>query len=58
MDAAEMILDKHPGKWEIKYNEKNGGAKKLWTSVTLPYKPDVHHLNEEERVLVFAVSDK
>ena len=27
LDAARMILDKHPGKWEIKYNEKNGARR-------------------------------
>ncbi|MBQ9031788.1 MAG: GNAT family N-acetyltransferase [Parasporobacterium sp.] len=57
-DAVEMILDKHPGKWEIKYNEKNGGAKKLWNTVAAPYGPEVHHLNEEETVLVFEVKDE
>ena len=48
-----MILEKHPGKWEIKYNEKNVGAKRLWGVATAPYEPEVHHLNEEETVLVF-----
>lgn len=52
-DAAKMILIKHPGKWEIKYNEKNDGAKKLWNTVAAPYNPEVHHLNEEETVLSF-----
>lgn len=55
LDAAKMILDKHRGKWEIKYNEKNSGAKKLWNIVAGPYEPEVHHLNEEETVLVFNV---
>ena len=46
---------KHPGKWEIKYNEKNCAAKRLWNTVSAPYAPEVHHLNEEETVLVFEV---
>ncbi len=54
-DAAGMILTKHPGKWEIKYNEKNFAAKRLWNTVSAPYAPEVHHLNEEETVLVFEV---
>ena len=54
-DAAGMILTKHPGKWEIKYNEKNCAAKRLWNTVSAPYAPEVHHLNEEETVLVFEV---
>lgn len=44
---------KDQGKWEIKYNEKNGRAKKLWNTLTAPYEPEVHHLNEEESVLSF-----
>ena len=53
LDAAKMIINKHPGKWEIKYNEKNIGATKLWNMVAAPYAPDVHHLNEAETVLSF-----
>ena len=53
LDAANMILSGHPGKWEIKYNEKNAPAKKLWTQVTAPYRPEAVHLNESETVLVF-----
>lgn len=53
LDIAKMILEKHPGKWEIKYNEKNAGAKKLWTRVTQQYQPEVYHLNEEETVFSF-----
>ncbi len=55
LDAARMILAKHPGKWEIKYNEKNRGAKSLWTQVTEAYAPRVHHLNEEETVFAFEI---
>ncbi len=53
LDAANLILSGHPGQWEIKYNEKNTGAKNLWTAVTAPYHPAVYHLNEEETVLAF-----
>ena len=52
-ESAMKILDSHPGKWEIKYNEKNKGAKNLWTKVTSLYKPEICHLNAEETVLVF-----
>ena len=40
LDAAKMILARHPGKWEIKYNEKNRGAKNLWHTVAGPYEPE------------------
>ena len=54
IDAVNLILSNYHGKWEIKYNEKNVGAKKLWTMVTEPYSPIVYRINEEETVLEFA----
>lgn len=53
LDSAKRILSEYPGKWEIKYNERNLGAKQLWTAVAAPYSPEVYHLNEEETVLEF-----
>ena len=53
--AAQLILSQHRGEWEIKYNEKNTGAKKLWNSVASPYEPELVRLNEEETVLIFTV---
>lgn len=53
LDAAELILSMYHGRWEIKYNEKNAGAKSLWTAVTAPFDPEVYRLNEEETVLEF-----
>ncbi len=55
IETAKMNLEKNPGKWEIKFNEKNNGAKKLWSTLSAPYSPEMHHLNEEETVLVFEV---
>ena len=53
LDAANLILSKHPGSWEIKFNEKNAPAKSLWNKVAAPYAPKTVHLNEEETVLAF-----
>jgi len=53
LDAANLLLTNHPGQWEIKYNEKNTKAKKLWTTVTAFYHPAVRHLNEVETVFEF-----
>ena len=53
INAVNLILSSYHGKWEIKYNEKNVGAKKLWTMVTEQYSPVMHHINEEETVLEF-----
>lgn len=57
LDAARKIFEEHPGKWEIKYNEKNTAAKRLWNTVTAPFEPELHHLNDEETLLVFEVGD-
>ncbi len=56
LEAAETILAKHPGRWEIKYHEKNPGGKKLWNTLASPFKPEVHYLNDEETVLSFEVT--
>lgn len=53
VQAAQLILERHKGKWEIKFNEKNFGAKQLWTGIAAPYQPKVHRLNEVETVLEF-----
>ena len=55
LDTANLILKRHPGKWEIKYSEKNPAAKKLWNEAAQPYHPEVHRLNDEETVLSFTV---
>ena len=52
-DAAMLVLSKHPGKWEIKYNEKNEPAKKLWTKLASHYHYEVVNLTDEEIILVF-----
>ena len=39
-------------------DEKNLPAKKLWTSLAAPYRPGVHHLNEEETVLAFDTGNR
>ena len=52
-EAVAQILKKHPGKWEIKYNEKNTAGKKMWNDVASPFNPQVFHLDDEETVLSF-----
>ena len=56
--AASLILSKHPGKWEIKYNEKNIPAKRLWTKLVNQYDCRAVNLNDEETVLVFNTYEK
>ena len=52
-EAAKLILSMYKGKWEIKYNEKNIAAKKLWTKITAPYNPKLVYLTEAETVFEF-----
>lgn len=52
-EAVDLILSKHPGKWEIKYSERNPAAKKLWNSIAKPYDPEIVHLDDDETALVF-----
>ena len=53
--AAEAIFECCPGRWEVKFNEKNAAARSLWTKVTARYAPTVRRLSDEETVLCFAV---
>jgi predicted acetyltransferase len=53
--AAEIILKTHRGRWEIKYNENNIGAKTLWNKITDSYHPDRHKYSADETVLSFLI---
>jgi len=53
-EAATHILEAFRGRWEIKYNEKNTGAKELWNRVTARYHPTSHRFSDTETVLVFS----
>lgn len=52
-EAVNQILKMHPGKWEIKYSEKNFAGKKLWNNVAAPYNPQIFQLKGDEIVLAF-----
>lgn len=54
--AAEAIFERWPGRWEVKFNEKNAAARSLWTRVTARYAPTVRRLSDEETVLCFEVA--
>ena len=55
LDTMRLIFNKHPGLWEIKFNENNIPAKSLWMTISAPFCPKVTHLNEVETVLSFKV---
>lgn len=54
--AAELIFRTYPGSWEVKYNEKNAGAKALWNQVTAPYHPARRRYSAVETVLAFSTN--
>ena len=53
-EAATHILETFRGRWEIKYNEKNAGAKALWNQATAKYQPVKHRYSDVETVLAFS----
>jgi predicted acetyltransferase len=53
--AAGLILKTYRGRWEIKYNEKNIGAKALWNKITASCHPVRHRYSEDETVLSFQI---
>lgn len=55
MEAVNQILKKHPGKWEIKYSEKNSAGRELWNDVAAPYSPQIFQVDGDETVLAFTV---
>jgi len=55
IEVAEMIFDQFKGSWEVKYNETNIAAKKLWNKVCAKYSPRKINLNKSETVLSFSV---
>ena len=54
-EAADRILSAFPGRWEIKYHEKNLAARTLWNQVAAPYGPEKRRYAELETVLCFTV---
>ena len=54
--AFRRLMERFPGRWEIKYHVQNRPAERLWTKVTAPYSPAVYPLSEDERVLAFDAS--
>ena len=53
-EAAGDIFRKYGGRWEIKYNEKNIAAKRLWNQVAAKYDPRQHRYSGDETVLSFS----
>ncbi len=56
--AAEQLFYSCKGTWEIKYNERNTGAKTLWNQVTKQFHPIVRRYGESEIVLSFCTGRK
>lgn len=58
LEAARMIFGSFPGRWELKYNEKNAGAKRLWNRATEAYHPVRHTYSEDETVLALETENE
>lgn len=54
-ETVKLLFDTFPGRWEIKYNEKNTAAKSFWNKCTQCYKPEQITYSDTETVLVFRV---
>ena len=55
-EAVRQIFGRFRGSWEIKYNEKNTGAKQLWNKMTAAYSPVRCQYSDVETVLAFLIS--
>lgn len=53
-EAAKAVFEKHPGTWEVKYNENNVPAKNLWNKICGKYKPLKTRISDFETVLSFS----
>ena len=53
--AVQQIFSIHPGRWEIKFSERNRPASSFWRTATVQYKPHVTAFGEYETVLSFRV---
>ena len=57
-EAANLIFERFKGRWEVKYNEENAAARRLWNQVTAKFNPCKEHLNDIETVLLFSTDNK
>ena len=51
--VVESMFQQYPGKWELKYSQKNTAAEGLWNKVTAQYHPRTHLCEDDEVVLAF-----
>lgn len=54
--AVQLLFEKYPGSWEVKYHVLNIPAMRLWRSVAAPFDPVLYTGLEDEQVLVFDTS--
>ena len=56
MKAIREIFARYPGRWEIKYSNKNKAAEVLWRKAAMKYNPILSLHDGTESVLSFIVS--
>ena len=54
--AAALLFQAHPGRWELKFSRENIAARYFWLSVTQDFRPEYISLPEGEEVLSFSVT--
>ena len=54
-DAAELIVAKHPGRWELMFDERNIPARNLWTSFSEDHDGEITENSANSRILTFTV---
>ncbi|MBR1565895.1 MAG: GNAT family N-acetyltransferase [Oscillospiraceae bacterium] len=54
-EAMRRVFRGYPGRWEIKYSERNRPAGAFWRKVTAQYKPRVTACGDHEAALSFSV---
>lgn len=57
-EAAERIFRTYGGRWELKYSDRNAGAKAFWDKVTGAYCPVRRGYGADETVLSFVSTER
>ena len=54
-EAVQQIFRMHPGRWELKFSERNRRAAAFWRKVTAQYEPRATEVGAHEAALSFSV---
>lgn len=54
--AAALLFQSHPGRWELKFSRENTAARRFWLSVTGAFSPELVPLSGREEALSFTAT--